>query len=49
MLLVFLIVVIVGIVIYAVLEKITGYGKFMDFVIGVLLSSPFAVLAICVS
>jgi uncharacterized membrane protein YgaE (UPF0421/DUF939 family) len=46
MLLVFLNVVIVGIIIAAVLTKLTGYGKFMDFVIGALLSSPFVVLAI---
>ena len=45
MLLVFLSVVIVGIIIATVLTKLTGYGKLMDFMVGVLLSSPFAVLA----
>ena len=46
MLLVFLMVVIVGIVVAAVSTKLTGYGKLMGFMVGVLLSSPFAVLAI---
>lgn len=46
MLLVFLMVVIVGIVVAAVSTKLTGYGKLMNFMVEVLLSSPFAVLAI---
>lgn len=46
MLLVYLNVAIAGIIIATVLMKLTGYGKFMDSIIGVLLSSPFIVLAI---